>query len=149
MIFFARGVLETVKKLRWSPDIVHCHGWFTSLIPLYLKRAFAEDPLFQDSKIVFSLYEKAFDNQLDNQFKNKLTLAGVTPEDTAMLDKPGFVNVNKMAIAQSDAIILASENIETELVEYAKSLGKPILPHQSEENYIKEYNKFYETILNS
>ena len=110
---------------------------------------FCRRPTISRLKIVFSLYEKAFDNQLDNQFKNKLTLAGVTPEDTAMLDKPGFVNVNKMAIAQSDAIILASENIETELVEYAKSLGKPILPHQSEENYIKEYNKFYETILNS
>ncbi len=149
MIFFARGVLETVKKLRWSPDIVHCHGWFTSLIPLYLKRAFKEDPLFQDSKIIFSLYEKSFDESLNPEFKNKLILDGVTESDTEILTNPDFVNINKMAIAQSDGIIIASENIPAELNEYVEKSGKPVLTYKDEDSYIKEYNNFYESILNS
>jgi len=149
MIFFARGVLETVKKLRWSPDVVHCHGWFTSLIPLYLKKAFKEDPLFQDSKIIFSLYSKSFNDKLNPEFKEKLKLNGVDDSDTEMLNQVDFNSLNKMAIAQSDGIIVGSEDVEKELIEYAESLGKPVLPYQDEENYIKEYNNFYETILNS
>ena len=50
-IFFARGVLETVKKLRWTPTVVHCHGWFTAVVPVYLKRIFADDPIFRDVKV--------------------------------------------------------------------------------------------------
>src|SRR5574344_2693034 len=56
-IFFARGVLETVKKLRWAPDIIHCQGWITQILPLYLKKMYKDDPIFANSKIVLSLYD--------------------------------------------------------------------------------------------
>ena len=59
-IFYARGVLETVKKLRWCPEIIHCHGWLTALAPLYIKKAYKEEPSFRTSKVVFSLYEEDF-----------------------------------------------------------------------------------------
>ena len=71
-IFFARGVLETVKKLRWSPDIVHCHGWFSAIVPVYLRNAFADDPVFKHTKIVLSVYDDAFEGELDPGFKSKI-----------------------------------------------------------------------------
>ncbi len=85
MIFFARGVLETVRKLRWSPDLVHCHGWFTSLVPLYIKKAYREDPLFADSKVVFSFYDNGFDRPLDSSFSEKILVDGVTSDHVSMV----------------------------------------------------------------
>src|SRR5512145_391352 len=55
-VFYARGVLETVKKLRWAPDLVHCHGWMSSLVPVYLRSIYHDDPLFHNYKIVYSVY---------------------------------------------------------------------------------------------
>jgi len=147
MIFFARGVLETVKKLRWAPDIIHCHGWFTSLIPLYLKKAFQEDPLFQDSKIVYSLYDNDFNNQLDSKFREKLHLEGVEKQDVEMLDKPDFFNISKMALNQCDGIIIGTNNLDEKLYEYAKSLNKPLLENQPEETFVNEYSNFYDELL--
>ena len=149
MIFFARGVLETVKKLRWAPDVIHCHGWFTSLIPLYLKKAFKEDPLFQDSKIIYSLYSDDSNNKLGKNFKSKLYLDGVEKSDVEMLDNPDFFNISKMALNQCDGIIVGTENIDKKLYEYAKSLNKPFLELQAEETFVNEYSKFYDDILNN
>jgi len=98
VIFFARGVLETVRKLRWSPDIVHCHGWITSLIPLYLKKAYHEDPLYMDSKVVYSVYNDSFDNLLNPDFKRKLMIEGITKEDVTGLERPDYVSLCKNAI---------------------------------------------------
>lgn len=110
-IFFVRGVMETVKKLRWVPDIIHCHGWMTSLTPLYIKKAYAEDPSFRDTKVIFSLYDRAFKTPFDPNFANKLLLDGITPDDINF--KAGTpVNtedLTKLAINYSDGIIQASE----------------------------------------
>lgn len=76
-IFFARGVLETVKKLRWTPTVVHCHGWFSSIVPIYLKKVFADDPIFKEVKIVVSLYGDGFDKPLDAGMKEKIANEGV------------------------------------------------------------------------
>lgn len=76
-IFFARGVLETVKKLRWNPSVVHCHGWFSAVVPIYLKHMFADDPVFRDVKIAVSLYDDAFPGELDAGFRAKVEHEGV------------------------------------------------------------------------
>ena len=146
-IFFARGVLETVKKLRWSPDIVHCHGWFTSLVPLYLKKAFSEDPLFQNSKVVFSLYDDKFDSDFNSNFKDKLKVDGISDEDVSMLENPNYETINQLAINMSDAIIYGNENIHPSVKEYAEASGKPILNYQPEETYLDAYSKFYDEII--
>jgi starch synthase len=146
-IFFCRGVLETVKKLGWAPDIVHCHGWFTSLVPLYLKRAFKEDPVFAGSKVVFSIYDNEFPEILNKDFSKKLQLEGVLEEDVDGLKKAGFVNLNKSAIAMSDAVIVGSEKINPEIEKYLKTLNKPVLPFQSPDNYIDAYSSFYDELL--
>jgi len=146
-IFFARGVLETVKKLRWAPDLVHCHGWFTSIIPLYLKRAFSEDPLFHKTKVIYSVYGGGFKTNLNSDFSNKIQMEGIKSEDVAVIKEPDFVQVNKMAIDHSDGIIIASKDANKEVVNYAKASGKPTLDFHGEEEYIQSYSDFYDQIL--
>ncbi|MFW5656803.1 MAG: glycogen/starch synthase [Bacteroidota bacterium] len=146
-IFFARGVLETVKKLRWSPDVVHCHGWFTSLVPLYLKTYFKDDPMFMNSRVVFSIYDQEFDTVFPPNFKDKVRVEGVGDEDVKGLDKTDYFQLTKLAIDKSDGIILGSKNINNNVETYLKSIDKPVLGHQSEENYIDAYSDFYDKIL--
>jgi starch synthase len=147
-IFFARGVLETVKKLRWAPDIVHCQGWFTSLLPLYLKKAYNEEPLFTDSKVVYSLYNDDFDKPLRKEFNNKLKIEGINNKDIKTIkDNPDFVNLSKLAIDNSDAVIKGSPDINKELEKYLAEIKKPTLDYQSEETYIDAYNEFYDKLI--
>jgi starch synthase len=146
-IFFARGVLETTKKLRWAPDIIHCHGWFTALAPLYLKKAMNEDPHFVNSKVVFSVYENSFKSQWDEHFKEKLKLEGIEDSDIEILGKPDFVSLNKLAISMSDGVIQGSENIHPEIESYIKESKKPFLGYQDEDNYIAAFNEFYDQLL--
>jgi starch synthase len=147
-IFFARGVLETVKKLRWKPDIVHCHGWFSSLIPLYLKKAYSEDPLFSESKIIYSIYPDDFSEVFGKSFRRKILVDGVTDKDLSLLNTPDYVNINKLAINHSDGVIVGSEKVNPELVNYLKKIKKPYLDFQNDNVYIDEYSDFYDKILN-
>ncbi|MBN2682044.1 MAG: glycogen/starch synthase [Bacteroidales bacterium] len=146
-IFFARGVLETVKKLRWAPDIVHCHGWFTNLVPLYIRRAFKEDPIFHNSKIVYSVYNDDFTGSLNKEYQRKLVVDGVKEDDISVLKDPNFVNVTKMAINISDAVVIGSETINPEIEKYLKEINKPVLEYHSPEQYIEAYSVFYDKIL--
>lgn len=146
-IFFSRGVIETVKKLGWAPNLVHCHGWMTSLVPLYLKKAYKDNPLFSDLKIVISIYDDEFEEGLDKDFIKKIKVDGITNKDLEHYKNPNYVNVIKSAIDYSDAVIKGSEKIKPEVAEYLKETGKPVLEYQSEENYIDAYNEFYNKIL--
>jgi starch synthase len=146
-IFFARGVLETVKKLRWAPDIIHCHGWFTSLVPLYIKKAYNEDPLFANSKIVYSVYDNDFEKSLKKEFKDKLLYENITKKDVDLLKDPNYVNLSKLAIEMSDATIIGSETINSEISSFIKNSEKPYLDFKTEEEYIDAYSNFYDEIL--
>jgi len=145
-IFYARGVLETIKKLRWVPDVIHCHGWFSHLIPLYIKKAYNDDPIFQDTKVIYSVYDDEFSTPLAKGYSEKVLLENVDSKDLSLLEKPNFVNVYKQAIQFSDAIIKGSETLHTELESFIKTLDKPVLEYQDEENYVTAYSDFYDQI---
>ena len=147
MIFFCRGVIETVKKLGWSPDIVHCHGWLTGLVPLYMKKAFNEDPIFSNAKVVYSVYNDDFKESLGKDFAVKLTLNGINKKNIEHFQDPNFVNLNKSAIDMSDAIILGSKKIHPELIKHIKEANKPTLEYQSMDKYIDAYESFYDELL--
>lgn len=148
MIFFARGVLETVKKLRWAPDIVHCHGWFTSLLPLYLKKTFYEDPLFANAKVVYSLYNEKFEKSFSKDFANKIHFDGITSDDISCIkEDANWLNINKLAIDQSEGIVLGEKDIHPELLQYCNEKKKIILPYQGQENYVDAYSDFYDNFL--
>ncbi|MBI9054971.1 MAG: glycogen/starch synthase [Bacteroidales bacterium] len=146
-IFFARGVLETVKKLRWAPDIIHCHGWFTGLVPLYIKKAYNEDPLFANSKVVYSVYDDGFDFPLKKEYKDKILFENITPKDLNIIEEPSFVNLSKLAIENSDATIVGSETINNDILSFIKNSNKPFLDFHNEETYLDAYSEFYDKIL--
>jgi starch synthase len=146
-IFFARGVLETVVKLRWAPDLIHCHGWLTSLVPLYIKKAYNDDPLFDHAKVVYSVYNDEFKKTLDANFRNKLKMEPITDEDTQLVDEPNFVNLTNMAVQYSDAVIQGSPKINPEVREFILSSGKRFMEYQPEQTYIDAYNNLYDQIL--
>lgn len=147
-IFFARGVLETVRKLNWSPTMVHCMGWMSAVTPIYLKKVFADDPLFRDVKVVVSLCADRFEKNLSEGFARKLANEGVKDEKLADLATPSYENLYRFVIDYADGIVVASADADPTLVEYARSSGKPLLEYQrpDEEDFFDNYNRFYEEL---
>ncbi|MDR2449320.1 MAG: glycogen/starch synthase [Prevotellaceae bacterium] len=145
-IFFIRGVLETVKKLRWSPNIVHCHGWFTALLSIFLKKSYKDDPLFAKTKIILSLYNEAFPQLFSAKFKEKMVRDGIKPKDVEILSNPSYENLMKLAIQYVDGVIIGDRNVDKTLESHAKSQKKSILSYRGE-NYVEAYNSFYNKII--
>lgn len=148
-IFFAKGVVETVKKLNWAPDIIHVHGWMASLLPLYLRKVYADEPLFADSKIVTSIYGVGFDGHLDKNLSAKIAYDKIGDDNLTGLDNPTYNNLLKVAVDHSDAVILAAEDIPDDLTEYVANLKKPVLPYVPLQEFEEAYANFYNTeVLN-
>ncbi|MEP6261106.1 MAG: glycogen/starch synthase [Gillisia sp.] len=142
-IFFAKGVIETVKKLNWAPDIIHVHGWLSSLLPLYLRNYYGKEPLFATSKIVTSIYNQSFDETLNKDMYKKVLFDGLENSDVKHLKVPNYVNIMKTAIDNSDAVIVAGDNLPEELNKYIKKLDKPVLDYKSPEDFSSAYQEFY------
>lgn len=149
-IFFAKGVIETVKKLNWAPDIIHVNGWLASLLPLYLKTYYKDEPLFKESKIVTSLYNQTFDGTLNKKMHSKVIFDGLEDNTIEPLKTPTFLNLMKIAIDNSDAIIKGSKELIEELDAYVKSSEKPTLGYYPPEEFAEPYTQFYKKeVLNN
>ena len=146
-IFFCRGVVETVKKLGWTPDIVHCHGWMTGFLPLYLKKMYADDPHFSNAKIIYTPYADEFSGNLDSKLIDKLNFDKIANEDVDFLKTPNALNLNKTGAQWADAISIGSEAINSELSSYINDSGKPVLDYQTEETLVDAHQDFYEKVL--
>ena len=148
-IFFARGVLETVKKLRWKPDIIHCQGWMSHVLPVYLKKVYKDDPIFTDCKVVLSLYDEISQETFAEDMKAKMVLPGIKGKDLDIIKEANGINLAKLAVQNSDGVIYGSATLPAELQEYVSASKLPVLPFvdQSDSAYIKEYNSFYDQIL--
>ncbi|NKI26444.1 glycogen/starch synthase [Arenibacter sp. 6A1] len=144
-IFFAKGVVETVKKLNWSPDIIHVHGWMASLLPLYLKKFYADEPLFSESKIVLSVYGQGFEGSLNSDMIKKIAFDGVPEESIKSLEDPSYNNLLKVAVDFSDAVILAAEELPNELETHISEVQKPVLPYVPIQEFEEAYLNFYNT----
>ena len=146
-IFFAKGVFETIKRLNWPPDIIHIHGWMAALLPLYLKNIYKDEPIFQNSKIVTSLYGNEFDKTLNKDMMNKILFDEIDNSYISKLSKPTYENLMKVAIDSSDAVIKGSENISSGINEYLKKYKKPILDFQPIDSFAEPYMDFYNNLL--
>ncbi|MCH5215951.1 MAG: glycogen/starch synthase [Muribaculaceae bacterium] len=147
-IFFIRGSLETVKKLRWIPDVVHCQGWIGALTPFYLKYVYKDDPTYTNVKIVVSLFNDKFEGTLDERLADKLKMDGVPTSKVKPIKGKSidYYELMKLAMDASDAICIAEPDVEAELIEYARATGKPLMEYPGEENYIEAYANFYRSI---
>lgn len=148
IMFFAHGVIETVKKLRWEPAIIHCMGWISALVPLYIKKLYADEPLFSHSKIIYTINNDKFDGSLDPRFIEKLIMSQFTNDDLDILgDAPvDFNALSKLAIKYADAVVLTTDNASDELLEYAKQNGKPIFSYTGDAT-ADELSDFYKTLV--
>ncbi len=145
-IFFCKGVLETVKKLGWTPDIIHCSGWITAFLPLYVKKLYNDDPHFSDSRIVFSEFGPGFEEKMDEGLLDKLKLEGFDHEDIGHLTDPTYNNLVKMAVDLSDGVIKAGETMDGDLKSYIQGTDKPFVDHQEVEDYLEAYDELYRRI---
>ncbi|UFH36369.1 glycogen/starch synthase [Flavobacterium acetivorans] len=142
-IFFAKGVVETVKKLNWVPDIIHVHGWMAAMLPVYMKHFYKNEALFSDTKIVTSVYSQSFDTNLDAEMINKVKMDGVPEDAVSDLEIPNFENIMKATIKHSDAVIIASTGVSSSLTKYIESSGKPFLPFVPKDAFAEAYSNFY------
>ena len=147
-IFYARGVLETVKKLRWCPEIIHCQGWVSALAPLYIKKAYMEEPSFRESKVVFSLFGNDLKSNLQDDIVAKIMLKDIKKEDIegVIPELATYKDLCKLAIAYSDGVIQHSEDTDPELLEFARERGIPVLEYQPADTFIDAVNNFYDEV---
>ncbi|MCR5004013.1 MAG: glycogen/starch synthase [Bacteroidales bacterium] len=147
-IFFARGVLETVKKLRWAPDVIHCQGWISHILPAYLKKAYKDDPIFENSKVVTSIYNDTPKEAFSENFRDLAAFGSLSKEDLPLLEKPDGINLARTAIQYSDGVILGSPDVDPAILENIGDI--PVLKYDAESistgAYIDEYNKFYDQL---
>lgn len=142
-IFFAKGVVETVKKLNWVPDIIHVQGWLASLLPVYMKHYYKNDALFADTKVVTSIFGTGFEGTLAADASNKVQFDGVPHEAIKELDIPTYEGLMMTAINHSDGVIAGSEEISSNLTKFIQASGKPFLPFAPKETFADAYTEFY------
>ncbi len=146
-IFFAKGVVETVKKLNWVPDIIHVHGWMAALLPIYMKHYYKNEALFSETKIVSSIYSQSFEGTLDAEMINKIKFDGIPQDAISEMEVPNYENILKASITHSDGVIIASDNLSPSLTKFIESSGKPFLPFASQDAFAQAYTSFYKNIL--
>jgi starch synthase len=147
MVFFCKGVMETVKKFGWPPDIIHCHGWMTSLVPLYLKTVYKDEPIFQNSKIIYSAYNNSLDGAFSKKFLEKASINDLELSDLNAFMSGDKVDLIKGAVNYSDAIIEGSETLDETVTEAIKSVDVPVLKYVNEEEYLPVFLDFYKQFI--
>ncbi|MFM1931659.1 MAG: hypothetical protein RL226_962 [Bacteroidota bacterium] len=146
-IFFIRGVMETVKKLGWVPDVIHCHGSMTAVLPVYIKSFYNNDPHFANAKVVYSVYENEFEGTFNPQMIDKLAFDGIDRKSVSVVENPTFVNITKLAIQYSDGVVVASDKIDPELRSHISERDIPMIECYAEDNYVGDISSFYDSIL--
>ena len=147
MIFYCKGVIETVRKLGWSPDVIHCQGWFTSLVPMYIKKLYSEDPLFENTKVIYSVFNNGYKGKLSDTIIDKLLFENLSEADLSGLKNLNINTLNKFAISYADAVVQASEKINKTVLNNIEESGKPFLEFPGEEEYENNYLNFYENFI--
>ncbi|MBA9073543.1 starch synthase [Flavobacterium gossypii] len=142
-IFFAKGVVETVKKLNWVPDIIHVHGWLAGMLPIYMKHYYKDEALFSETKIVTSVYSQGFEGNLDMEMMKKVAFDGIPNESIEHLAEPNYENIIKASVMHSDAVIIASDDLSPSLTKFIESSGKPFLPFAPKDKFAEAYTNFY------
>ena len=146
-MFFCRGVLETVKKLGWQPDVIHCNGWMTSLMPLYIKELYKDDPHFENTRVVYNMYNTGFNNNWDARFGEKLKFDGFSDELVSELGEPSLANITRIATKYADGISVGSEELDSELQAIYDAAECPKQEWVAEEHQTKTTSDFLDKVI--
>ena len=147
IIFYCKGVIETVRKLGWAPDIIHCQGWFSALVPMYIKKLYADEPLFDNVKVIYSIFDSAFEGELGENLTEKLLFEKLDPSDVSRINDSTINNLHKFAIDHADAVVQASAEIQEDVLKHIQASGKPFMQYPGSEEYIESYQKFYDQFI--
>ena len=140
-VFFCKGVLETVKRLGWKPDVVHCHDWITSLIPLYLKTTYADDPILKKAQVVFTLYNNAFSEKFGKDFPEKVKMVGIEEEALAPLVSADFRALVQTGMKYADKVAKAEMLQEEPFKDLLNEQDLPCI--ENNEAGLEAYYNFY------
>ena len=139
---------ERFKKFGWSPDIVHLHGQITSLIPLYMKKAYRNDPVFSNAKIIYTMYDQDLSPSFDLKFLNLAAINDLESEDLVDFREGDMINLNLGAIKNADAIIAGSESANDLVIQYGQENKLPFQTSSSEVDETAQLSvNFYNTLL--
>lgn len=147
MVFFCKGVMETVKKFGWPPDLIHCHGWMTSLVPLYLKTVYKDEPIFEQSKLIYSAYPNEYEKSFGESFFTKALINNLEQSELDAYKHKGKISLNTGAINYADAVIKGSAKMKKHVLDLIESSDVPTLPVQSKEEYLETYIEFYQSMI--
>jgi starch synthase len=146
-MFFCRGVLETVKKLGWQPDVIHCNGWMTALMPMYIKELYKDDPHFANTQVIYNMYNTGFNNNWDARFSEKLKFDGFSDEVVKDFAEPSYENISKAIVKYADGLSVGSEELDANLRSIFDSADCPKLDYVAEEHQTKEISAFIDKII--
>jgi starch synthase len=148
MIFFCKGGMETVKKFGWPPDIIHVGGWMSSLVPLFIKNVYGNDPVYQHSKIVFSPFPTDLDNDFSENFKKKVLINDMVPENLKdYIMENNKVNLDLGAAKNSDSIMILQKEGMEDVIEFCENNNIPVYIHNEEDKNYKGELDFYRSLL--
>ncbi len=147
MVFFCKGAMETVKKFGWAPDLIHCHGWMTSLVPLYLKTVYKDEPIFDHSKLIYSSYSNDYEKTFSDAFFTKALINNLEAEQLDVYKHGGKISLNAGAITYADAVIQGSKKLKKNVLDLTEQRDIPKLPLQSAEEYLEAYIEFYQSMM--
>ena len=146
-MFFCRGVLETVKKLGWQPDVIHCNGWFTGIMALYIKHIYNKDPHFKNTKVVYNLFNDSFDVPWDARFAEKLQMDGFSKAIAQKFVDTSFENITKVFIENSDGVSISAETLDAPLQDIYDAYSGHKLDYTVEENQSKAFSEFFDKVI--
>ncbi|HPK08807.1 MAG TPA: glycogen/starch synthase [Saprospiraceae bacterium] len=147
MVFFCKGVMEIVKKFGWPPDIIHCHGTMTSLVPFYIKTAYQNDPVFQDAKVIYSVYEDVIGKNFDKKFFEIAAINDLTEKSLKSFLSDDKIDLNRGGINSADGIVIGSELVEQNVLDAINDSGKPVQNLGDQENFVSESLSFYNELI--
>jgi starch synthase len=144
-VLFCKGALETVKKFGWPPDIIHCSGWMTGLIPMYLKTVYKKEPVFAQSKVVYTIGSSTFSENLNSDFAKKALIhTSLKEKDLEIFKDATNMALQRGGATYADAITFGAENVDKKLLdEFSKVKGKKVVPFKSSDSDLTEYLELY------
>jgi len=148
-IFFVRGVLETVKKLGWQPDLIHCNGWFSGMMALYIKHFYKKDPHFKETKVVYNLFNEGFEQPLDERLHEKLKFDGFPKTVLEKSKETDLISFTKLILEHCDGVTVAEPNLDPALRAIFDEASILKQDYINEEHEAKAFSAFFDRVLDS
>ena len=143
-VLFCKGALETVKKFGWPPDIIHCSGWMSGLVPMFIKHAYKKEPVFSNSKVIYTIGENTFKEKMGPDFLKLATINDyVTKKELEPFKEGTNTSLFRGGATFADAVTFGSDKADKKLVdEFSKMKGKKILKYNAETD-LTDYLQLY------